>query len=202
MGIVRAVRIPRIVKALALGAAAAAVGAAAMGTSDGRLLDEEMFDLANAQRHPVDSFFPGVTELGSLYGSAAAAASLALLGRPREAARAIAAAGTTWLLLQGIKQVVDRPRPFLVDAEGTRRLIAPPPGTSWPSAHPAVLTTFTTVAGRELGLGRVARVALQGVNLTVAISRMYVGVHYPSDVTSGYLIGRAVAAAWPQKRGR
>jgi membrane-associated phospholipid phosphatase len=31
----------------------------------------------------------------------------------------------------------------------------------------------------------------------VATSRAYVGVHYPSDVASGLLMGRAVARLWP-----
>jgi membrane-associated phospholipid phosphatase len=56
-----------------------------------------------------------------------------------------------------------------------------------------VLTAFTTVAARRLGLGTLARTGLDGLGLSVAASRVYVGVHYPSDVTSGFLLGRAVA---------
>jgi membrane-associated phospholipid phosphatase len=63
-----------------------------------------------------------------------------------------------------------------------------------------VLTTFTRMAARELGVGVVGRVGLGAVDATVAVSRVYLGVHYPSDVISGVLIGRAVARVWPRGR--
>src|SRR5262249_13689776 len=122
-------------------------------------------------------------------------------GRRRRAGlRALGAATATWLLLQGIKRVVDRPRPADADPQGTRTLIARPNGTSWPSSHPAVLTTFTRVAARDLGLRPSSRAALTALDLTVAVSRVSVGVHYPSDVASGLLLGRAVARVWPRGR--
>jgi membrane-associated phospholipid phosphatase len=71
---------------------------------------------------------------------------------------------------------------------------------SWPSSHPAVLTTFTRVAAQELGVGSVTKGALSALDATVATSRVYLGVHYPSDVISGVLIGRAVARVWPRRR--
>jgi len=79
-------------------------------------------------------------------------------------------------------------------------LIARPQGTSWPSSHPAVVTTFVTVAARDLGLPLPVRVALAGVALSVGASRTYLGVHYPSDVAGGLLLGRAVGIAWPLGR--
>jgi len=183
----------------ALAAGAAAVGHVAVNTTAGRELDENLFKAANG-RHgdALDRYFSGVTELGSLYASSAAAGVLALRGRAREGGRALASAAATWLLLQGIKRIVDRPRPFVADPDGTRRMIAEPHGTSWPSSHPAVLTTFTRVAARELGIGFVGRVALTGLDASVAASRVYLGVHYPSDVVSGLLFGRAVARVWPR----
>jgi len=191
----------RIAWTTALAAGGAAIGHAALRTEDGRELDENLFKALNAEHgETVDRFFVGVTELGSLYAAAAAAGALALAGRRREGARALAGAGATWLLLQGMKRLVDRPRPFLEDPEGTRRMIAEPHGTSWPSSHPAVLTTFTRVAARELGIGAFSRAALTGLDASVAASRVALGVHYPSDVASGLLFGRAVARLWPRGR--
>ena len=187
----------------ALGAAGAAVGHAALRTDPGRALDEHLFKAVNAGHGDVaDRFFFSVTELGSLYAAGAAAGALALCGRPRAAARGLSAAGATWLLGQGIKKGVDRPRPFQADRDGTRRMIAEPHGTSWPSSHPAVLTTFTRVAARELGVGSVGSAALTALDGAVATSRVYLGVHYPSDVVSGLLFGRAVARLWPHGRAR
>jgi undecaprenyl-diphosphatase len=186
-----------------LAGAAAVIGHASIRTEDGREVDLELFRATNVGHGPrADRYFAGVTELGSLYASAAAAGVIALTGRRRSAISSLAAACATWSLLQGIKRVVDRPRPSDADPHGTRLLIARPMATSWPSSHPAVLTTFTRIAARELGLRAGARAALTALDLSVAGSRVYLGVHYPSDVVSGLLLGRAVARWWPGRRPR
>ena len=184
-----------------LATGAGVIGVGVLKGEEGPAVDRELFELLNRGHGPgADRFFAGITELGSLYASGAAAGALAVAGERRAAVQAIAAAGTTWLLLQGIKRLVDRPRPSDADPEHTRLLIARPQATSWPSSHPAVLTTFSRVASRELGLGAAARAALTGVDLSVAASRVYLGVHYPGDVASGLLLGRAVARVWPRGR--
>jgi undecaprenyl-diphosphatase len=186
-----------LVRAVGLTGQALAVGRYS-ATTEGRAVDRELFEAANKGSGPgADRFFAGVTELGSLYAVGAAAAAIGVAGRRRAAARALAAAGTTWVLLQGVKRVAKRSRPYQADPDGTRRMIAEPQGASWPSSHPAVLTAFTRVASRELGIGAIARGALGGLDLSVAASRVYLGVHYPSDVVSGLLLGRAVARLWP-----
>ncbi len=191
----------RIVWAGALAVGACAVGLGAIKGTEGPDVDRELFQVVNRGHGPdADRLFTGITELGSFYAAGSAAAVLAVAGRRRVALRALGAASATWLLLQGIKRVVDRARPSDADPDGTRTLIAQPNGTSWPSSHPAVLTTFTRVAAREIGLRPFTRAALTGLDLTVATSRVYVGVHYPSDVASGLLIGRAVARVWPRGR--
>jgi len=125
---------------------------------------------------------------------------LAAMGRRRAAARGLSAACLTWLAGQGLKKVFARPRPYVADAEGTNLRIGEPNGTTWPSSHPAVLLAFLTVASRDLGAGRSARVALDALAATIGISRVYVGVHYPADVAGGVLVGRGVAAAFDDRR--
>ncbi len=195
------VKVRTILRGAALAGAAAAVGVWS-STRRGRDLDERLFKAANGRLGAdADRMFQGVTELGSLYASGAAAIALAAAGRRREASRAIAAAGTTWLLGQGLKKAFERPRPYEADEEGTRRMIGKPLGASWPSSHAAVIGAFVGVAGRELAVSRSARAGLSALAATVAASRTYLGVHFPSDGVGGFLLGRAVATLWPRGRG-
>ncbi len=169
--------------------------AGASSVPAGRRLDRAIFDEVNRDRGPAgDAAMGGITELGSIMAAAGAAAVLAVGGRRRAATEALAAASLMWLLGQGLKRLVRRARPY--DAGASRRLIGKPSGTSWPSSHPAVLLAFVTVAARRLGLSPVARAGLAATACAVAASRVYVGVHYPSDVAGGLLLGRAVADAW------
>jgi len=198
--IIPAVDARSIARCMALGGAAIAVGA---WTSSGlgRELDQDAFRAANQQAGArADRFYRGVTELGSIWASVGAAAVVAASGRRRAAARGLTAACLTWLAGQGLKKVFARPRPYAADADGTNLRIGEPNGTSWPSSHPAVLLAFLTVASRDLGAGRSARVALDALAATIGISRVYVGVHYPADVVGGVLVGKGVAAAFDDRR--
>lgn len=184
--------VPRGLRAVAFTAAALGVGRLS-SSEEGHELDASGFRAINAGHGPAaDLLFSSVTELGSLYASGAAALALAAFGHRRTAARALVAACATWGAGQLLKREVGRPRPYERDPEGTRRMIGRPPHSSWPSSHPAVLTAFVTVAGRGLGLSPRARRCLLVLSGAVAASRVYLGVHYPSDVASGVLLGRAV----------
>ena len=183
---------------------AATLGALALGLAfvtvrgRGRRADDRLFARLNSgiQSPALDRFFSGITELGSLWASGAAAAALASRGRRREAADALAAAVATWAAGQGLKRLFRRLRPYEVEGHEHRLLIDRPAGASWPSSHPAVLLTFVTVAGRDLGLDAGGRAALNLLAGAVGVSRVYLGVHYPADVAGGLLLGRAVADAW------
>lgn len=180
-----------------------AVGALT-SSGPGRELDVEAFGAGNRDRGPAaDRFFLGVTELGSIWASVGAAAVLAAAGagRRRAAVRGLTAASVAWLGGQGLKRLFLRPRPYDADLPGAILRIGPPAGTSWPSSHPAVLLAFVTVASRQLGAGPRARTALELLAAVVAVSRVYVGVHYPSDAVAGLLLGRGVAAAFARPRG-
>ena len=97
-----------------------------------------------------------------------------------------------------VKPLVDRARPFRVQAVAARVIQQPPPNTpSFPSGH-----TATSIAG-ALALARIwpaARWLLGGLAALIALSRVYVGVHYPSDILAGAVLG--VALAWLVLAGR
>src|SRR5205814_1855394 len=127
--------------------------------------------------------------------SVGATVALSTAGRRRQALDALGAAGAMWLVGQAVKKAVRRPRPY--DAlDDVRLMIAKPRGTSWPSSHPAVLSTFLTVAGRNIGAPPPVRAGAAGLVGTVGLSRVHLGVHYPGDVVGGLLLGRAVADLW------
>ncbi len=181
----------------ATGAVAAAFGvAAASSRGPLRAADERLFKRLNRDRGPrVDSAFGALTDLGSWWATAGIAGALYATGRRRAAVSAFGAGSAAWLLGQGLKRVFNRPRPYDAVSE-MRLLVGKPRGTSWPSSHPMVLRAALLAAGRELDLPLWARALLEGLAATVGLSRVYTGVHYPSDVAGGLLLGQATADAW------
>jgi membrane-associated phospholipid phosphatase len=130
----------------------------------------------------------------SLFGEHAAGwLALGALGtlvdarRRREWLAATAAVAVAHGASVGVKRVVRRPRP---DHPDVRVLAGTPSRLSFPSAH----TTSTTAAAVLFGaLLRRPLVAL--LVPPMALSRLVLGVHYPSDVLAGSALGAAVAAA-------
>jgi membrane-associated phospholipid phosphatase len=109
------------------------------------------------------------------------------------------AAGTvagTFALNTAIKQIVRRPRPRL---PGLPALTSTPTKLSFPSAH-ASTSVVGAISYARLGLPAVPLFALAK---GLALSRLYLGVHYPSDIVAGALLGAtvAIASAGPHPAG-
>ena len=95
------------------------------------------------------------------------------------------------LIALGIKAATGRPRPFETIPEA-HKLIGATVGQSMPSGHAA-----TSFAGAVVLVYLLPRAApfVFALAIAIAFSRVYVGVHYPSDVLVGAALGAAVGLA-------
>src|ERR687883_845774 len=91
-----------------------------------------------------------------------------------------------------LKNLVMQPRPFL-SLSDARLLISPPRSYSFPSVN--VTYAFAASSGASLAAQRLlGQVPLWGwgflaLAAVISYSRIYVGVHYPSDVLGGAMLG-------------
>jgi undecaprenyl-diphosphatase len=113
------------------------------------------------------------------------------------------------LLSSMLKSGFDRPRPELV-SHGSQVYTS-----SFPSGHTMLSAVVYLTGGALLAMVHAphrVRLYLIGcsvlITLLVGVSRVYLGVHWPSDVLAGWAAGAAWAAAcwlaaqWLQERGR
>lgn len=85
-----------------------------------------------------------------------------------------------------LKYVVRRKRPAV---EGLPALSSTVTSLSFPSAH----STTSFAAARSLTRGGLPFVPVYALAKAMALSRVYVGVHYPTDVLAGAALGTAMA---------
>jgi membrane-associated phospholipid phosphatase len=179
----------------------AAVGLGLLGASWAALsrpatqrLDVRAGDALRLARHPVaDRAVSLTTDLGSVYAVCGMGAVLAASGRRRTALEVLGLGCTAWAVAQASKTRVKRQRPY--ESEGVLRLIRPPTGSSFPSGHAAVGTAVLSHLA-ESSPTPVGRSVLRGLALYVLASRVYVGVHYPTDVVGGAGLGLVLAGLW------
>ena len=116
-----------------------------------------------------------------------------VLGRPEErrgAILALLATGGAWLVRQIIIRAWFRPRPFVAHPHAVHKLIAHTSDPSFPSGH---ASASIAIAVAVLLVHRRVGGFLLIIALVICYARVYVGVHYPSDVLAGALIGAGVA---------
>lgn len=133
--------------------------------------------------------------------SVTASAILAIVGGRRgrrAAASGLVALGTTSAMVNAVVKLVGRrPRPDRVAAEvPLERQVRMPHSHSFPSGHTAAAFAFASGVGRVMPL---AALPLDLLAAVVGYSRVHTGVHYPSDVLAGALLGAVIAdltAGW------
>ncbi|MER6631773.1 phosphatase PAP2 family protein [Streptomyces sp. NPDC000987] len=99
------------------------------------------------------------------------------------------AAGIAVLVNVPIRGFVERPRPFL-QHQGLDVLVSGKTDYSFVSDHATITMAMGVglfVANRKFGLVGIGLALLEG------FCRVYMGVHYPTDVVGGFALGTAVA---------
>ncbi|MFD3776590.1 bifunctional phosphatase PAP2/diacylglycerol kinase family protein [Streptomyces sp. NPDC058612] len=163
--------------------------------------DRELFDMVARRHWPgADRVLPRLGRAanhGVLWGGAAAAiAVFGSAGARKAAVRGVASLSLASATINTVgKWSVRRARPLLDGVPAVRRLSTQPQTTSFPSGHSASAFAFTAgLALESPGWGAV----VAPVAASVAFSRVYTGVHYPSDVLAGAALG--VAAGFVVRR--
>ena len=147
-----------------------------------------------------------VTLLGEPVLLTVAAAVLALAlhrsGHRRLAAFVLVARVGAMVLSTGLKLAVDRARPVFDEPVATAL------GASFPSGHALGSAAFYATLAVLLLPRRAPLVVAALIAAAVAASRVLLGVHFPSDVTAGFVIGcgwvalcTAVFAVWRREQG-
>lgn len=129
-----------------------------------------------------------VTELGNGIVTAVIAVVFYFVVNQRLSYKFVFGTLTLWLLVELIKVLIRRARPFsmLTDVRvvGSRAR-----GNSFPSGHTSQAFYTATFTIHYLGIGILGAVILYFVALLVGVTRMYMGMHYPRDVLAGAVFG-------------
>jgi len=161
-------------------------------------MDYTLFHAINGLAGRVDAI-DDVFEVLSKYGVYFLLATMAVLwfwpgGRAERDRRqwGVIVAVAAGVVALGVNQVIshlwDRPRPFV--AHHVTMLLPHAADASFPSDHTAfafAIAVALVFASRRVGLVALLFAAL------IALSRVYVGAHYVTDVLAGALIGSVVA---------
>lgn len=160
-------------------------------------------------------FYGGASAGGPVYGLMVALTVLGsgwsmllllpLLWRPasrRFGVALLVALAVTSLLVFLVKLGVHRARPCM-SLPGVHSLfLAGPTDPSFPSGHAAGAFAFAAFVGtwltrQSFGVTRtvLGLAVLAALAVGIALSRVYLGMHFPGDVTAGALIGAAVGHA-------
>lgn len=154
------------------------------------VFDYKLLALANAQRSSaLDLFFLNSTWLGSLWLLVPSCAALFLIFRGRlrvHAWQIFSSVLGAALVVLVLKNLFLRARPELFSS-----LISMPPDAAFPSGHAAQMASLAAAIWLvapvrwRLPLGLV----LLALSFAVGWSRIYLQVHWPSDVLGGWVIG-------------
>ncbi len=161
--------------------------------STGQRLDAWAFLYLNVRgpRPPwLDWMMLGFTQIGSAIAALAIALVLFSANDRLLAYELVLGTLTLWLVVDLVKAVVHRSRPFIRLAQA--RIVGHPVGgRSFPSGHTSQAFFMATLMTQHFHASAWLVSLLYAIALLVGITRMYVGAHYPRDVLAGAILGSA-----------
>jgi undecaprenyl-diphosphatase len=162
-------------------------------------LDWSVFHAINAGVATRDWLEDPVTQAGGVAVALYAVATIGLwfLARPYGELKwklaCVSALGAAALAMAGnqvISRIWDRPRPYVTHAASDHLLAAPSPDPSFPSDHAAAAFA---IAFAVLALSRRGGLVFLAAATAIGLTRIALGMHYPSDVVAGAVVGWASA---------
>lgn len=136
----------------------------------------------------LDWIMLGITELGNGLAALVIALVLFFVRENRLAYELILGTLTLWLVVELMKSIAHRSRPF-VRLTQTRIVGYRASGLSFPSGHTSQAFFLATLLVQLYHVSLGVVILLYIVAVAVGITRMYVGAHYPRDVLAGAILG-------------
>lgn len=167
----------------------------ALGTADQWLLRQLR---TRAHFEPLLTVMKGLGwagEWGAVWVATGATAAAVDEERRRRWLAATAVAPAAVVFNYAVKVGVGRERPLIEDHPALARA---PSKLSFPSAHATSSMAAATALGRVEPRARIPLYALAG---GICVCRPYLGMHYPSDVLAGAVLGLALGSVAPGVRG-
>jgi membrane-associated phospholipid phosphatase len=138
----------------------------------------------------LDWMMLAITQLGSAIAVLAIALILFLANDRLLAYELMLGALTLWLMVELVKALVRRSRPFIRLTQA--RIIGHRlNGRSFPSGHTSQVFFTAMLMAQHFHASAWLVFLLYAIALLVGITRMYVGAHYPRDVLAGIILGSA-----------
>ena len=160
-------------------------------------IDVILLKLVNvtAKNSLFDLFMPVITLGGSFYLVITAGLTIAFFVKKEKVYFAGSFVAVMFISLYAyrfMKVFFERQRPVF-SHEWVNIIGFPLESYSFPSGHSTIAFTWAVFMSLKYPRGRIYYLTIAGL---VAFSRVYMGVHYPSDVFAGAILGSLIALAW------
>ena len=131
-----------------------------------------------------------ITQIGGGWTALLLASGLLLVRQANLALELVLGTLSLALIVEGLKELTNRARPYLIHAEA-RVIDWRAPGRSFPSGHTAQAFFLMTLLNFQWELPAPLTILIYMVAVAVGMTRMYVGAHFPRDVVGGSILGLA-----------